>query len=143
MCENRKDYIEFCCMGHEAYFTEDFFSDEDDGSFNYPASSDCNVKFMPEPYEDLQIDILKAKYHEEVGVQCENKTPLFLSQLSSMPAYSRNSKDKVLIPNLVKFSITHTAKVFLPVTLEQFQCKQCAATFKTGQALGGHMSKKH
>ena len=144
MCDPRKPYIDFCCMGHETYFTEDFLSDEDDQFFTFDLHSQFNISFMPEPYEDLTFEISKNHFHEEVGVQCETKNPALLSKLSSMPAYSRSLKDKVIIPNSVNFHMKHTARVFIPIKVEEaFKCKHCFQAFKSGQALGGHMSRKH
>ena len=130
-------------MGHETYFTEDFLSDEDDIPLLCDYACDNNVLFMPGPYEDMANE-LKIYSKEEIGSQCENKNPASLSYLSSLPAYSVCLKDKVLIPNLVQYSLAHTPRVSLPEKIEEkYLCKFCYQKFRTGQALGGHISRKH
>jgi C2H2-type zinc finger len=143
MFDSKKPFVEFCCMGHETYYTEDFESDQDDLVMTFDIISNHKVSFMPEVYEDVQKELLQTRFHEEISVQCDAPSSQSLSQLSSMPAYSKSSVDRILTPNPASYTLAHTARAFFPVIKEKFYCKVCKLSFKNGQALGGHMSRKH
>lgn len=144
MFDSNRPFIEFCCMGHEAYFTEDFQSDDDDVPANFDYKSTHSIKFMPEPYEDIQKELLHSRFNEEISTQCDFTSSLSIQQLSQMPAYSCDRSDKILTPNPINFSITHTAKAFFPFeSLSGFECKSCNLKFKSMRGLQGHNARKH
>lgn len=134
-----------CCNTHEAEFEESFSSD-----------SDCSV--LSENIETLvflnsQSEMLSMNNKDEAGTQYTEGPPVSLKLLS----YSTISPNtyKTLTPNKVSFSILHDPVIILPRQSKlsniqddddddgAFQCKFCFKIFLTGQALGGHMSRKH
>lgn len=138
-----KQGLEFCCMGHETYFTEDFQSDDDDGMLSLDFKTSYSLSFMPEPYEDIQKELRISQFHSETGTQCEFKPTITMSTLSSMPSISCTN-DKIITPNPTVFALTHTARASFPAILNSnHQCKTCGMFFKNSQALGGHLSRKH
>ena len=144
MCDSNKPFIEFCCMGHEAYFTEDFQSDDEDICQNFDFKSHHAIDFIPEVYEDVQKELVRSRFQEEKYTQCDSSKQFSISQLSYMPSFSTNSKDKVLLANPRTFSISHLARVFFPVEAPiPFQCKICKVVYKSNKSLRGHLSRKH
>ena len=142
MIESKNSCIEFCCMGHETYFTEDFQSEDEDLTLPFDYICMNNLEFMPEPYEDITIEISKSHYKEEAGMQCNSENTKSLSYLGSLPAYSNNLDDKVLVPKPSNYQLSHTPRVILTKNVEtQYLCKFCLQGFRTGQALGGHISR--
>lgn len=145
MFDCKKPYIEFCCMAHETFFSEDFISDDEDFSLAFSLNFTNNISFMPPFSDEVSKELSNINLKEEAAVQCDTKSPQSLSHLSSLPVFSLDSFDKVLKPSTRIFEISHTPKVFLPDAPlpEAFVCKHCKQSFKSGQALGGHISKKH
>ena len=144
MFNSDKPFIEFCCASHENYFTEEFQSDDDEYPSDFDFKSSYNVSFMPEPYEDIQRELIHSRYHEEIGIQCDFKPNISLSHYSSMQAISTSSKDKILIPTINHFTMGHTARAFFPVVIiDPFKCSICNLSFKSSKALIGHNAKKH
>jgi hypothetical protein len=131
-------------MGHENYFTEDFQSEDEDSGLAFDLKANHALGFMPEAYDDVQSELIKSRFHEEVGVQCEFQRTVSLTELMLMPAMSCSETDKVLVPNQGSFGLTHTARAFFPVMSDSpHSCKHCGQGFKTASALNGHVSRKH
>lgn len=144
MLDPRKPFIEFCCMGHETYFTEDFLSEDDEISISTDHRQSYNLSFMPGPYEDAISELKSSRSREEASVQCDFTSKTSITNYSLMPAISCNSNDKVLTATSLPYTLNHTPRLFFPeVKLEKFKCKFCGMAFKCSQALGGHLSKKH
>lgn len=144
MLDPRKPFIEFCCMGHETYFTEDFQSDDDDRISPLDHRLSYPMSFMPGPYDDIQSELKSSKFHEEIGIQCEFQAKIPISNFSFMPVLSTNPSDKVIQPSPQPYLLSHTARAFFPeIKVEKFKCKSCGLSFKNSQALGGHLSRKH
>lgn len=134
----------FCCESHEEEFQTEFQSDEEFIGF---CDSFEGIVFLNEPQ-----DVEWMKFKDEVGVQCSEGTPISLQDLSVTGI--KNEDLKVLIPKKVGFYMSHDPLIILPRTSTSpclndsdddgsFQCKFCFKIFLTGQALGGHMSRKH
>lgn len=140
-----KNYPYFCCEIHEEEFEGEFQSEEE------------NVLFC-EDYEDLTFlneksaeDLKDSQLKDEVGVQCNEGMPVSLKYLSSMPIECSGAK--IIVPK-DRFGTLHDPLVILPrkaskIVNEEsedegnYQCRHCFKLFITGQALGGHMSRKH
>lgn len=134
----------FCCNTHEGEFEESFSSD-----------SDCLI--LSETLETLTFlntpsDLSSMYNKDEASTQCTEGAPVSLKQLS----YSTITPNtfKTLRPSKSSFSISHDPVIILPrqtvpKTIQDsddegaFQCKFCFKIFLTGQALGGHMSRRH
>ena len=144
MLDPKKPFIEFCCMGHETYFTEDFLSEDDESSINLDHRHSYNLSFMPGPYEDIISELKSNRSREEASVQCDFTAKTSITHYSLMPAMSCNANDKVITPNSIPYTLSHTPRLFFPeIKVEKFKCKVCGMAFKNSQALGGHISKKH
>ena len=144
MCDSSKTVIEFCCMGHEAYFTEDFQSDEEDIYQDFNFKSNHAVDFIPEVYEDVKKELVHSRFQAEKYTQCDSANQRSLSQLSYAQSYSTKPNDKVILPNPRNFSISHIARaVFPPEVPVPFQCKFCKIAYKSARSLQGHISRKH
>lgn len=144
MSEQKRNYLEFCCMGHESYFTEEFLSDDEDSSFTMNFTSSFDVKFAPNVYDEIEKEMSFGYGNDEKSVQCDKENPCSLGYLSALPAFSVTISDKILIPNEGFYQMKHTPRITMPCVKEMmFFCSSCKAGFKSGQALGGHMSRKH
>lgn len=130
-----------CCMAHEIFYSEDFLSDDESvhSSTSLPLAQ---LSFMPSSSSDLTSDFT-SRFHTEKSVQCESQSSVSLLSLSHQPAMSTDKSAKTITPSLSSFTISHTPKISLMQSASQFTCKLCNQCFKTGQALGGHLSKNH
>ena len=140
MTEN-KGFLQLCCMAHEIFYSEDFFSDDD--SVHLPSSLTFpQLSFMPHSGPDLTSDFTSS-FQVEKSVQCDSQSSVSILALSNMPSICTDHSAKIITPSCKSFSISHTAKVALIHPSTQFFCKICNQCFKSGQALGGHLSKNH
>ena len=140
MIEN-KSFLQMCCMAHEMFYTEDFDSEEDSVQ-NVYLNPMSQISFIPYQNEELCKD-LSPQDHDEKAVQCEDSQPVSLLALSQMPSISTSSLDKVIVPTNKSFGILHTPKISIGYIGNSYVCKSCNISFKSGQALGGHLSKNH
>ena len=114
MLNSNKQYLDFCCMGHEIYFTEDFQSDEESIFFNHNTYLyDNKISFVPEPFEDIKLEIISSRFQSDKSTQNDTKSMVSLSELSQLPAFSTNPLDKIIVANPINYSLNHTAKVSL------------------------------
>lgn len=140
MTEN-KSFLQLCCMAHEIFYSEDFFSDDD--SVHLPTSlAFPPLSFMPDSSSDLTSDFT-FPFQVEKSVQCDSQSSVSIIALSSQPSICTDNSAKIITPSCKSFSISHTPKITLVHPSTQFYCKICNQCFKTGQALGGHLSKNH
>jgi hypothetical protein len=133
-----------CCESHEAEFQEDFESDDEFLVFN------DYFEGLVFSHQSEVVDWMKSK--DEVGTQCNGGTPISLQALSREDIIETHYK--VIIPRKNQEFLKHEPLVMLPRTAPHvslpdtddegaFQCRYCFKIFLTGQALGGHMSRKH
>ena len=137
-------YPSFCCGIHEEEFSGDFESEEE----TLMLSEDIGgILFLR---SEGETEIKEMELRDEVGVQCLQGPPVSLAQLCSLPIECEGAR---VIGAKCRQSTVHEPLVFLPRPLlprkeededdGTFQCKHCFKVFLTGQALGGHMSRKH
>jgi hypothetical protein len=141
---SNKKFPYFCCNIHEEDFQGEFQSEEEAMAMNEEFEE---ILFLNQFNED-QVHHMKLK--DEISVQCNDGTPVSLKYLSSLPIKCDGAR--VLKPSRSALVTLHEPLVILPRTpclVEEeeddgtFQCRHCFKIFLTGQALGGHMSRKH
>ena len=139
----RKKYPSFCCGMHEEEFSGDFQSEEEAMMLNEDLGG---ILFLR---SEEEAEIKEMEFRDEVGVQCMHGPPVSLKQLCSLPIECKGAR---IIGAKCKKKTLHEPLIVLPRPLSPntededdgaFQCKNCFKVFLTGQALGGHMSRKH
>ena len=138
-----KKYPYFCCSIHESEFASDFQSEEENILLNDEFGG---ILFLKSD-GDSEIQIMSSK--DEIGVQCNHGAPVSLKQLSSLPVYCADSR--VIGVKCQTRPMMHEPLIILPRPWAYdededdgtFTCKHCFKVFISGQALGGHMSRKH
>lgn len=140
----------FCCKAHEALFSEDFESDEEDVSFLIDKNPYTELYFHEKIPESIKIEIAHMKNKNNAATQCNTGAPVSLSHISLL-ACTGGPNDKMITANYRPKSINHTPVMYLPNEIvdmsdeiqHTFLCKCCRKEFKSGQALGGHVSRAH
>ncbi|CAG9324434.1 unnamed protein product [Blepharisma stoltei] len=148
---NKDSSPRFCCMAHEALYAEDFQSDEEDIGFVLEKSPVNDIYFYDRIPEGIKREMAQMKNRNEIATQCDTDTPVSLAYISALPAYG-NPDDKILSARYQPCSLSHIPVMYLPSELPDlpdddiqhtFLCKCCKKEFKSGQALGGHVSRAH
>lgn len=134
-----------CCTGHEVLFSQDFKSEDEDLDFFEDLDEPPGpLNFVSDFSQEVQDQLNNFQMKREQGNQCEVSNPVDLAKLSSEPIYSTNLTDKTVYPRKRIFGLNHVPLVVIPSEPHgSFCCKMCCQTFVSGQALGGHISRKH
>ncbi|CAG9314300.1 unnamed protein product [Blepharisma stoltei] len=142
----------FCCMAHESLFAEDFESEEEDISIPLSHNTVKEIYFLDKIPDEMQLEISAMKNKQDISSQCNAGPPVSLSQLSMLPCLGQK-EDKILCARYRPNVINHTPVIYVSRDeYEEFDecgikykfvCKACSKEFKSGQALGGHMSRSH
>lgn len=134
-------YPYFCCSAHEEEFFFDFQSEEETMVLNDDFGG---VLFL---HSDGNSEIAEMCHRDEIGIQCSQGPPVSLKKLSSWNVCCKDGKIIIPRPN---WKTLHEPLIILPRPILEideddgsFQCKICFKIFLTGQALGGHTSRKH
>ena len=131
----------FCCTSHVEEFEKDFVSEEE---FIGISDDFEGISFL---HSEGDNEIPEMRLKDEKNVQCNEGLPISLKQISSLPAICEGAK--IITAKTVESVTLHDPLIILPRLQYEhneencFQCKHCAQFFITGQALGGHMSRKH
>ena len=144
---NDRELPSFCCSFHEGFHNEDFSSDNETTQFEVnDEEADDLVFLMTLPQESSVLHSRMSLKHE-TGAQCDFDPPVSLLELAAQPVVNLDPNGKVLYPRTTNFTVSHMAMLRVdrvetsaPVP---FQCKTCFKIFNSGQALGGHMSRRH
>lgn len=144
----------FCCAYHEAYYSTDFDSDIEELPYAPKKLITNKVAFM-EKYPANALALAKhMNLTQEIGTQCTFDATATLLQLASTPVYSTDSQSRCLTPRYRDLNPTHIPVLTIPAVESShlggfpdlpsvFQCRFCGIVFGSGQALGGHTSRKH
>lgn len=144
----------FCCGEHDNYLSEEFWSDEEDTYIAIDKAPNSHIVFLKQIPDDLVKFLKTCIGNRERGTQCED-TSSNLQILASIRIDLRDAKE--ITPKIKPFETQHIPFLTLPelsATIEQtilnvfagtqsFKCKFCFKGFNSGQALGGHTSRKH
>lgn len=144
----------FCCGEHDDLLGEEFWSDEDDTYIAVDKGPSTSMVFLKQiPVEIVRL-LEAAVGNRERGTQCED-TSSNLQTLANTKIVSNGLKE--ITPRIKSYETSHIPLLTLPklsATIEQtilnafegnhaFKCKLCCKSFSSGQALGGHTSRKH
>lgn len=144
----------FCCGEHDNYLSEEFWSDEDDAYIAVEKAPSPHLVFLKQIPGDLIKFLETCIGNRERGTQFED-TSSNLQTLANTKIDARGAKE--IIPKIKHFETLHIPLLTLPkisATIEQtilkaftgtqaFKCKLCCKSFSSGQALGGHTSRRH
>ena len=144
----------FCCGEHDDLLGEEFWSDEDDTYIAVDKGPSTSIVFLRQIPAEIAKLLEAAVSHRERGTQCED-TSSNLQTLANTKIISSGLKE--ITARIKSFETSHIPLLTLPklsATIEQtiltalegnqaFKCKLCCKSFSSGQALGGHTSRKH
>lgn len=151
--EKQEPKAGFCCVYHRDMFDSEF----DSGNEEEPKKNTGKhekVEFLPRIPLDIQYYLLQKRATQDDGTQHEERSGPALSVLADCRVISSEGTDCPAIPareytgpcHLPEYTQPKLYAVLsdLPVDKEScVECLQCSQRFRTGQALGGHTSRRH
>lgn len=145
--------IEACCMWHRIVLTEDFESESETEQVSTTAPEDESLVFLTKCPPEVEHELFRLISTDEKSIQTMNFDPMPLSVAAnfsvfgtkaSLPEIKASSKTKPL-QHRIKLAIRGSIS---PLSITEsncygISCHNCNRVFKTHQALGGHLSRKH
>jgi hypothetical protein len=145
--------IEACCMWHRVLLTEDFDSEEDAQDLAKPPQPGTVLTFLSECPPEVEHELFRLVTSDEKSTQTSMCDPTPLSTAASFIVFGTKASLAEITPSPRKPGLQHRIKLSVkgPISplsrsTESYfgtRCHICSRVFKSHQALGGHMSRKH
>jgi hypothetical protein len=142
--------IEACCMWHRALMTEDFDSEDDTQHLAKPGTV---LTFLSECPPEVEHELFRLVTSDEKSTQTSMWDPTPLSTAASFIVIGTKASLAEITPSPRLPGLQHRIKLSVkgPISLLSrrtvsslgTRCHLCSQVFKSHQALGGHMSRRH
>lgn len=157
--EEQEQKERFCCVYHRDMFESEFDSEKEEEEPKQKTGKHEKVVFLPRIPLDIQYYLIQKRKSRDDGTQHEERDGPALSVLADSGVISIDGTHCPAIPAQTYAGPYHLPEYIQPklrvaalrdslpgVPLGKepcIVCQKCNQRFHTGQALGGHTSRKH
>lgn len=156
--EEQEEKAGYCCPTHSEFFTQDFESEDEESCVQVRKRSG-KLAFLPEVPFEAKHYLLVKRDSRDTGTQPEDSNRPVLAVLASAEVVpcdplstsvlrSKPHTGPWHLPEYIQPKIPTSAlyNQFPEVPMNEkcpIECPHCSLRFASGQALGGHTSRRH
>mmetsp|Transcript_12440 Transcript_12440/g.23525 ORF Transcript_12440/g.23525 Transcript_12440/m.23525 type:complete len:180 (-) Transcript_12440:100-639(-) len=145
--------MEACCMWHRIMLVEDFESESEADETPKEAGEAKPLAFLSQYPPEVEHELFRLVSTEEKTTQTNLYDPMPLSAAANFSVFGtkatlpeiKGSSKRPMLQHRIKLSIKGSISSLSRGSEQYFgiPCHNCNRVFKSHQALGGHLSRKH